>query len=119
MKTRLVILSGLAALGLGGEAIAHHSAAMFDMTKELTIQGTIKKWNFTAPHSWLTITTLTSDGHTQDWSFEGGGPSGALRQDTFRVGDKVSVKTHPMRDGRPAGTLGPVTFADGHQFTGR
>jgi hypothetical protein len=103
------------ASALGGTAAAHHSSAMFDQSNQRTLTGVVKQWNFTAPHSWLMVTVTQDDGKVVDWAFEGGGPSGAYRKDTFKPGDKVTVVTAPMRDGRPAGSLGEVTFADGRK----
>jgi hypothetical protein len=111
--------AGVAAIALlaAAPASAHHSGAMFDSTKEVTIEGTVKAWQFTSPHSWLQVLVTGPDGKVVQWAFEGGGPSGGgLKKDTFKPGEKVTVKTHPMKDGRPAGSLGLVTFADGRTF---
>lgn len=118
MKFRQYLAAGAVALLVTGAATAHHSSAMFDPAKETTLQGTVKEWKYTAPHSWLMVDVTQADGKVVTWAFEGGGPSGRLRKDTFKPGDKVSVVTHPMRDGRPAGSLGAVTFADGRRAEG-
>lgn len=119
-RSTVLVAAGLIALAGAGSASAHHSAAMFDSSKELVIEGTVKAWQFTSPHSWLQVLVRGEDGKTVQWAFEGGGPSGGvMRKDTFKPGDRVSVKTHPMRDGRPAGSLGQVTFADGRKIGGR
>jgi hypothetical protein len=104
-----------ASLALAGAASAHHSGAMFDVNKDVTLEGTVKGWDFTAPHSWLHVITTGPDGKPVEWSLEGGPPGGLLRKDSFKAGDKVSVQIHPMKDGRPAGTLGVATFPDGHK----
>jgi hypothetical protein len=98
---------------------------MFDATKEIVVSGTVKEWQFTNPHSWLQILVNQPDGKTVQWSFEGGAPGGGgvggatIAKDTFKPGEKISVKTHPMKDGRPAGSLGEVTFSDGRVWTAR
>lgn len=119
MKTEMMTAVGALALILAAPAGAHHSHAMFDMQNPRVIEGTVQKWQLTAPHSWLVVTVRQPDGQLVDWAFEGGGPSGPLRKDTFKVGDKVKVETHPMKDGRPAGDLGAVTFADGRRVNDR
>jgi hypothetical protein len=91
---------------------------MFDPAKQMTITGTVKEWKFTAPHSWLMVDVVQPDGKVVTWALEGGGPSGKLRKDSFKPGEKLSVVTNPIRDGRPAGSLGQVTFADGHKADG-
>ncbi len=109
-----------------GAAHAHHSAAMFDMTKTVAVSGTVKEWQFMNPHSWLQLVAVDSDGKEVQWSFEGPSPAGGgasvnslMRKDTFKPGDKITVESHPMKDGRHAGLLGPVTFADGHKWMPR
>jgi hypothetical protein len=100
-----------------GSTQAHHSAAMFDMSKTVTVQGTVKEFQYTNPHSWLQVLVVSPDGKTVEWGFETEGPSTLLRVGiklkTFQPGDKVTVVAHPMRDGRPAGAWISATKADG------
>jgi len=84
---------------------AHHSAAMFDMSKTFTVQGTVKEFQYTNPHSWLQVLVMSPDGKTTvEWGFETEGPSTLLRvgikSKTFQPGDKVTIVAHPMRDGK-------------------
>ena len=103
--------------GVTAPASAHHSGAMFDRTKRVTIVGTVKEFQYTNPHSWLQVVGAGPDGKTAEWAFEAEGPSTLLRAGikakTFKPGDKVTVVGSPMRDGRPAGNLISVTMADG------
>ena len=96
---------------------AHHSAAMFDMSKTVTLQGTVKEFQYTNPHSWLQVLVASPDGKTVEWGFETEGPSTLLRvgikSKTFQPGDKVTIVAHPMRDGRPAGAWVSATKSDG------
>jgi hypothetical protein len=96
---------------------AHHSAAMFDMSKTFTVQGTVKEFQYTNPHSWLQVLVVSPDGKIVEWGFETEGPSTLLRVGiklkTFQPGDKVTIVAHPMRDGRPAGSWVSATKADG------
>lgn len=123
LQASLLAVSALCALG---SAEAHHSAAMFDMTKTVSVTGTVKEWQFMNPHSWLQVMTVDADGKEVQWSFEGPSPAGGgvsvnamMSKDTFKPGDKITVESHPMKDGRHAGLLGPVTFADGHKWAPR
>lgn len=115
MSFRRCLAAGAFSLVAAAPVFAHHSSAMFDHTKQLTLEGTVKEWKFTAPHSWLMVEVRQQDGKAVVWALEGGGPSGKLRKDTFKPGDKITVVTHPMRDGRPAGLLGVVTLPDGRK----
>jgi hypothetical protein len=122
MKNAVVrcVFAGLLAAG-SAPVLAHHSVAMFDLTKSVTIQGTVKEFQFTNPHSWLQVMVIGADGTTAEWDFEAQGPSSLLRvgikAKTFAPGDKVTVIAHPMKDGRTAGALITATAADGHVYT--
>ena len=112
-----------AALGSATPALAHHSFAMFDPSRQVTVAGVIKDFQYTNPHSWLIVTVTGADSKVVDWSFETEGPSTLLRagikHGSLPIGDKVAVKFLPMRDGRPAGSLINVTKADGSVLTFR
>ena len=114
MNKRLLVLCMAV---LTESALAHHSAAMFDMAKTVTLQGTVKEFQYTNPHSWLQVVVVGGDGKTVEWCFETEGPSTLLRvgikAKTFQPGDKVSIVANPMRDGRPAGAWISATKADG------
>jgi Family of unknown function (DUF6152) len=115
-------LSGVAFI-VAPVAFAHHSFAMFDQTKTVTIEGTVKELQLVNPHSWLQILVTDSSGKVTEWSFEAGGPQSLYRQgfkkSSVRPGDKISVEMHPLRDGRPGGSLVGATLADGtHVSTG-
>ena len=113
---KLLGMVGLAALA-AGPALAHHSGAMFDAAKEVTLQGTVKEFQYTNPHSWLVVNVPDSAGKVTEWSFEAEGPSTLLRagikKSSLQPGEKVTVKGHPLKDGRPGAGLINVTKADG------
>lgn len=105
---------------LSPPVMAHHSVAMFDHDKVITLQGTVKEFQYTNPHSWLQILVTGDDGRTVEWDFEAEGPSSLLRKGikakTFSPGDKVTIVAHPMKDGRTAGALLSATAIDGHVY---
>jgi hypothetical protein len=111
----VLVAAGLAALAT--PAFAHHSGAMFDPSKTITVEGTVKEFQYTNPHSWLEVVVLGPDGKDVEWGFEAEGPSSLLRAGikakSLLPGDKITVVGHPMRDGRPAGSLMSVTKSDG------
>jgi hypothetical protein len=113
---RKVLVAAVIA-ALATPAVAHHSGSMFDPTKTVTIEGTVKEFQYTNPHSWLEILVSGPDGKQTEWGFESEGPSSLLRAGikakTFVPGDRVTVSFHPMKDGRAAGSLMTATKADG------
>ncbi|MDT8397892.1 MAG: DUF6152 family protein [Pseudomonadales bacterium] len=122
MKTRQVlkifapVLAGLLAL-LAQAAWSHHSAAMFDHDKVLELNGTVREFQFTNPHSWIQLEVAAAQGAPVEWSLEWGSPNQLARQgirpSTFAPGTRVSLRINPMLDGTPAGLFVGARFEDG------
>jgi hypothetical protein len=90
-------------------ALAHHSFAMFDSQKNVTLEGTVKEFQWTNPHTWIQIIVKDANGKDVEWSVEGGSPNGLARQGWSRLslkpGDKASIVIHPLKDGTNGGSL--------------
>ncbi len=104
MKTMLIAAAIAAAVAV--PAVAHHSGAMFDDKKEVTLSGVVKDFQYTNPHSWLLVDVKEKDGRVTTWGFEAEGPStllrAGIRRSDFAPGTPVTITGHPMKDGRPA-----------------
>ena len=104
-------------LAAGPLAFAHHSFAMFDSSKETSVQGTVKEFQWTNPHSFIELTTANDAGGTDLWSIELNSPNNLKRQGwrstSIKPGDKVTLVFNPLRDGRKGGLFIKVTLADG------
>jgi hypothetical protein len=102
-------------------AHAHHSFAMFDRTTEVVKTGTVQRWAFNNPHSWLYVNVMNDDGTQALWSFESASPTQLIGRGitgkTFEPGASVTVMYCPLRDGRPGGGLGWVMLGDGKYFS--
>ncbi len=102
-------------------ANAHHSFAMFDFDKTVTLQGVIKKFDYSNPHTWIDMVVTDAAGNTDVWGFEAGATNTMHRQgwtaQTLKPGDKVTLEFHPMRNGTHAGSMVKVTREDGQTFT--
>ncbi len=89
-------------------ALAHHSTAMFDLKKVITIEGIVKEFQYTNPHSWLLIDVTDENGKVTTWGFIAEGPStlmrAGIRKSDLSPGTEVTIKGNPMSDGRPAAT---------------
>ena len=113
----------LVAIATAAPALAHHSFAMFDQSKRISVSGTVKDFQYTNPHSWVIVMATGADGKQTEWGFESEGPSTLLRagikHSSISPGDKVTATAFPMRDGRPAGSLIKITKADGTTLTFR
>jgi len=111
-KATVTAAAAMGALLAAAGAQAHHSFAMFDRTKEITLTGVVKEWQFTNPHAYLQM--VSQEGaKTTEWSLETTAISSLLRRGlrstTFSPGDKVSVVIHPLRNAQPGGELVSVT----------
>lgn len=111
-----VAAAGLAMATL--PAWAHHSGAMFDRAKVQKLEGTIVKYDYVNPHSWITISVAGPGGKPVLWGVEGFTPNAmkawGLTPATVKPGDKLVVTVHPLRDGRNGGSIVEITLADGH-----
>ena len=98
-------------------ASAHHSFAMFDLGKDVTVEAVVKEVQFTNPHVWLQILVKDEKGVETEWSIESGAPGMMLRNgwkpSTLKAGDKVTLTMHPLRNGNPGGSLVRVKVPDG------
>lgn len=105
---------------VGPLAYAHHSAAMFDRKVTLTLNGTVKRFDYVNPHSWLYVDVSNADGTTTEWGFELDAPPRLRRigvsPNFWQPGDSIKLKTNPLVDGRPAGLLAGAVSAAGKQF---
>ena len=115
-----VIFAAIAGALTAVPALAHHSFSMFDQRKLTKIDGTVKEYEYISPHAWLHLAVPTADGKSVEWAFEMGGVGQLNRdgwnRDTVKVGDKVSVEFHPLRDGSQGGQFRAIIFADGKRM---
>ena len=112
----------LAAMVAASSAQAHHSFAMFDRTKRVTLVGTVKAFQWTNPHSWVQLNVPGAQSEVEEWSIEALSPNVLGRQgwkrNTLNPGDKVSVVINPLRDGSKGGNLIAVTLPSGETLGG-
>jgi hypothetical protein len=119
MKTafRLLPVALVASLMMAPVALGHHSFGMFDKSVEKVVTGTVVRWQFNVPHSWLYLNVKNPDGSETLWSFEGSAPPALLQRGisgtTFEPGHTVTISYCPLRDGRPGGGLGWARLANG------
>src|SRR5712671_3330898 len=109
MNLKVVGLTAVAVAALTASAVAHHSFAMFDAETTVTLQGTVKEFEWVNPHAWLRfmVADEKTGGKPVLWAIELSSPSRlvtmGMRADSVKPGDAVSVTFHPMRDGARGG----------------
>ncbi|MGI9258644.1 MAG: DUF6152 family protein [Gammaproteobacteria bacterium] len=98
---------------------AHHATSAFDRQSSVTVEGTVKRWQFINPHSGIWI-DVEADGAVEEWVGEFQGTLDLYRhfswnKDTFHSGDRVTLTGYPAFDGSNAMSVRIVGFADGSE----
>src|SRR3989442_8948307 len=103
MKVLKVGSSLVIAAFVAVSAYAHHSAAGIDQTRTVTVEGTVKQFKWSNPHSWLEVEVPNSKGAAEIWNLEMTSPAFLVRagwkSTTVKTGDKVTVEARPFRNG--------------------
>ena len=107
--------------GAGGliahAAFAHHSPVMFDQAHPLTLNGTVREFQWTNPHSYIQLVVKNEQGQDEEWSLEMAAPTYLYnlgwRPSTVKAGDIVTVTIAPLRKGGKGGLVLKAATADG------
>jgi len=113
LKAFVVAACAAALAVFSAVAMAHHSAAQFDFQQRVTIEGTVKEFNVTNPHTWAVVTITDEKRGTRDAQYEGHSASHFYRagytRDMLKVGDKIAILIAPRRDGEDGGFIQAFT----------
>ena len=113
----LFIRSLFLALVLTASAWAHHSFAMFDQSRKLTLKGTVREFQWTNPHAWIHIDVPNTEGVKESWQVELNSPNNLKRQgwksSSVKPGDQVTLILNPLKDGSKGGLFVSITLPDG------
>jgi uncharacterized protein DUF6152 len=123
MSTRFVrplVLSGFLASGLlltGSALQAHHAVAgVYDLNKEVVLQGRLKKLNFTNPHASIELTVPNKDGTFTDWILTTASVQTLTREginkESMKPGEILKVTVLPAVNGHPSGFIRNLTLGD-------
>jgi len=117
MKGRVLGCLAMGTLMFAGPALAHHSFAMFDRDKQVSLTGTVADFQWTNPHSWIELDVPNPAGGSDKWGVELNSPNNLARQGwrstALKPGDKVTVVLNPLRSGEHGGLFLQVTLPDG------
>jgi hypothetical protein len=123
MKLGTLGLASVMTAAFVAPALAHHSFAMFDSDKTITVTGTVKQVEWTNPHVWIRVMVMNKEtGKLEQWGFEAGPPAQQIRRgwepDMYKPGDNITLDMHPLKDGSRGGQLMDAILADGRKIGG-
>jgi hypothetical protein len=124
MRNKLVVFPVIAVLlllSLGGSAYAHHGfVSWFDMSRSVTVKGTVTGFDWTNPHSYIYLDVKNEKGSVEEWRIELGAPGmlarAGWRRDTLKPGDEITAIGNPAKDGKPLMHLSKMVFANGQEL---
>lgn len=112
----------LAIVAAATPALAHHSFAMFDRSKETTVIGVVGKFAWTNPHVMIDVEVPDRQGKSKHYRIESASINILMREGwkvgAVKHGDRVTVVFNPLKDGRPGGLLVKLVRADGSVLKG-
>src|SRR5262245_45401448 len=111
----LVCLS-VAMITIATTALAHHSFAVYDHTRSLTLKGKVTRWQWSNPHAYLDI-DVQEGAAVKHYTLEGTSINMlqrlGWRSNMIKAGDEVKVVFAPLLNGEPAGLLLEITLPSG------
>jgi hypothetical protein len=116
MKRKLlVVFAAVASLAMfSAAAMAHHGVAGYDLTKTITVHGTVAKFDWSNPHVVVYVDAKNDAGEMQHWTIEFAAPIHMVRagwtKNAMKTGDDITIDTHPSRNGAPVGISSTITF---------
>lgn len=100
-------------------AWAHHSHANYVESEWISLEGTVTEIHWMNPHSWIYLDVVDADGQARAWALEGASVTTLRRdgwtQESVEVGDTLSLRCHPLKDGSRGCLLGYITMPDGSE----
>lgn len=128
-KVILPVLLAAACLAIPAVPVfAHHGVAGYDMTKTITLHGTVSKFDWSNPHVVVYVDAKNDAGEMQHWTIEFAAPVHMVRagwsKNAMKPGDEIAIDTHPSKNGAPVGISSTITFilktvVNGQELPGR
>lgn len=125
MKFAILLFLGVAcALTIAPVPLAaHHGSSNYDMSKAVSVKGTVKQFNFVNPHSAIYLDAKDDKGNSEQWLVEADSPNNLARngwtRESLKPGDQVTVVGNRLKDGSKVMRLQKVIFSDGRELNPR
>jgi hypothetical protein len=120
MKGRLILGLGISLLLFCGPVGAHHGSQGYDLTKRITLKGTVSRFVWANPHSQIFLDVKDGKGNVVNWAIELNNPGNLVRLGwthvALKTGDEVTLMLSPGKEGKPVGICADVVFPDGRKL---
>ena len=122
-KVLVIVVLGVAIAAGCRPALAHHGAAAYDVSKTVTLKGTVKQWNWVNPHCVLLLDATDDNGQIVHWALETQNPLSMSNlgwsNESFKPGEQITVTANAAKNGRPIGIVVDVVLANGQKLNAR
>src|SRR5262249_35835030 len=103
-------------------ASGHHAfSARYDLTKDVTVTGTVTKVEWVNPHASYYVEAVRPDGKAEEWKIEVASPNmlagRGLKKDSIRIGTAITIAGYRARDGSLQADGELLTLADGKSWS--
>ena len=110
---------GLALATVAPSASAHHSPVMFDQSRTVSLEGTVRQFQWTNPHCYIQL-VVEDGGRQTEWNMEMGAPvylyNRGWRPSTLKAGDRIRITASPRRSGANGGLVLSAESLDGKRL---
>ena len=110
---------GLALATVAPSASAHHSPVMFDQSRTVSLEGTVRQFQWTNPHCYIQL-VVEDGGRQTEWTMEMGAPvylyNRGWRPSTLKAGDRIRITASPLRSGANGGLVLSAESLDGKRL---
>ena len=119
-KTFVLIAELVFLLSIAGSAFAHHGTANYDMTKVVTLKGTVTDFKFINPHTLILFDVKNDKGVVEHWQAEATSPNHLVRtgwtKDIIKAGDQITISGFRAKNGSAVMRFQKMVLANGQEI---
>jgi hypothetical protein len=101
-------------------AFAHHGTANYDMTKAITLKGTVTEFRFINPHTLILYDVKSEKGEIEHWQAEATSPNHLVRagwsKDIVKPGDEINISGFRAKNGSNVIRFEKMVLANGQEI---
>jgi Family of unknown function (DUF6152) len=123
LKVKAFVLVAVLAFlfSISSSAFAHHGTANYDMTKVVTLKGTVTDFQFINPHTLILFDVKTDKGEIEHWQAEATSPNHLVRagwsKDIIKAGDQITISGFRAKNGSTVMRFQKMVLANGQEIS--